>query len=65
MSTTPRVPSAVADQAASFRTVFAHQPAVFAAFDRLYAQLWSRGIVAPETKEVARLRNARRTDCGF
>ncbi len=65
MSTTPRVPSAVAGEEASFRTVFAHQPGLLASFWQLYATLWSEGVVDHPTKEVARLRNARITDCGY
>jgi len=42
-----------------------HQPEALAAFDRLYATLWSRGVLDHATKEMARLRNARVTDCRF
>lgn len=65
MSTVPRVPSAVAGEAASFKTILAHQPALAAAFGRLYGTLWSEGIVSQALKETARMRNARVTDCGF
>ena len=41
-----------------------HQPETLAAFTRLYATLWSRGVLDHATKELARLRNARVTDCG-
>ena len=34
-------------------------------FNALYGEMWSRGIVDHPTKEVARLRNARITDCGY
>ena len=34
-------------------------------FGQLYGTFWSHGIVDQPTKEVARLRNARITDCGF
>jgi hypothetical protein len=34
-------------------------------FSALYGEMWSRGIVDHPTKEVARLRNARITDCGY
>jgi hypothetical protein len=44
---------------------FDHQPELFAAFNRLYASLWSEGAVDQPTKEVARLRNARLVDCGL
>lgn len=39
------------------------QPELLAAFLRLYGVLWSRGCVDHATKEVARIRNARRVDC--
>ena len=41
----------------------AHQPELLRAFLRLYGVLWSRGCVDHATKEVARIRNARRVDC--
>jgi alkylhydroperoxidase family enzyme len=39
------------------------QPESLSAFLRLYGVLWSRGVVDQATKEVARIRNARRIDC--
>ena len=39
------------------------QPDTLQAFLRLYGVLWSRGVVDHATKEVARIRNARRIDC--
>jgi alkylhydroperoxidase family enzyme len=39
------------------------QPELLQAFLRLYGVLWSRGCVDHATKEVARIRNARRVDC--
>lgn len=65
MSTNPRVPSAVPGEAATLRSVLAHCPDLAAAFHRLYATLWSDGIVSQDIKETARMRNARVTDCGF
>lgn len=65
MSTSPRLPSAVKGQPASSRSIMAHSPAVRAAFDRMYATLWSRGALEPDVKELVRLRNARVTDCGL
>ncbi len=41
------------------------QPGLFASFERLYAVLWSEGVVDHPSKEVARLRNARITGCKF
>jgi alkylhydroperoxidase family enzyme len=43
----------------------AAQPSLFASFERLYAVLWSGGVVDHPSKEVARLRNARLTGCKF
>jgi hypothetical protein len=42
-----------------------HQPELLGAFSRLYGVLWSRGVLDHPAKELARLRNARITDCGF
>lgn len=42
-----------------------HQPELALAFLELYGILWSRGIVDHPTKEMARLRNARVTGCGY
>jgi len=39
------------------------QPELLQAFLRMYGVLWSRGVVDLPTKEVARIRNARRVDC--
>ncbi len=50
------------DPAGAFATA---QPALFASFERLYAVLWSGGVVDHPSKEVARLRNARVTGCRF
>lgn len=47
------------------RSVLAHQPELLRAFLRLYGTLWSHGVVDHATKEVARLRNARVTDCRY
>lgn len=44
---------------------FALQPDLLASFLRLYGTLWSGGSVDHPSKEVARLRNARVTDCRF
>ena len=41
------------------------QPEASARFWRLYGRLWAHGTVDHGTKEVARLRNARITDCGY
>jgi len=47
------------------RSPLGHQPETLAAFERLYATLWSGGVVDPAVLELARLRNARSTDCGI
>ena len=46
-------------------TPFDHCPEAWAAFNRFYGTLWTDGRVDQPTKEVARLRNARRTGCGI
>lgn len=46
-------------------SVLAHQPELLDAFQRLYGTLWSHGALDQPTKEVARLRNARVTGCGY
>jgi len=65
MSTSPRLASAVDAKPASINTVMAHSPAVRSAFDRMYATLWSDGVLDVDVKELVRLRNARVTDCGL
>ena len=62
MSTKPRVPAPTGGQSAS---VLAHVPALDAAFWKLYGEFWSHGALAHRTKEVARIRNARVTNCGL
>jgi alkylhydroperoxidase family enzyme len=44
-------------------SALAHQPETLHAFLVLYGTLWSRGIVDPATKELARIRNARTVNC--
>ncbi len=65
MSTTPRVSSAIAGQPPHFGSVMAQQPELLQRFGALYATFWSHGVVDHRTKEVARMRNARITDCGY
>jgi alkylhydroperoxidase family enzyme len=45
------------------RSPLGHQPETLAAFQALYAVLWSEGVVDPALKELARLRNARVVGC--
>lgn len=69
MASTPRLPAPTFEGAgpsdAIGRSVLAHQPDLLRAFLRLYGTLWSCGVVDHPTKEVARLRNARVTDCRY
>ena len=69
MSSTPRIPPPTLDGDAPSdaigRSVLAHQPELLRAFLRAYGTLWSHGVVDQPTKEVARLRNARVTDCRY
>jgi hypothetical protein len=65
MSTTPRLPSAIEGRPADFGTIFAHLPDVASAFRVVYGMFWSHGVLDHVTKETARLRNARITDCGY
>ncbi len=46
-------------------SVLGEQPETLVAFLRLYGTLWSHGRVPQPFKEIARLRNARITDCGY
>ena len=43
----------------------AQSPLLLQRFGELYATFWGQGVVDHRTKEVARMRNARVTDCGF
>lgn len=65
MSTTPRVSSALPGEPAHFGSVLAHQPEIAASFAGLYGRFWGSDVVPARIKEVARMRNARVTECGF
>lgn len=65
MSTRPRVSSAIPGQPPHFGSAMAHVPVLATRFAELYATFWSHGLVDHRTKEVARIRNARITDCSF
>ncbi len=65
MSTTPRVSSAIPGEPARFGSVLAHQPEIAESFFALYGRFWGSDVLAARTKEVARMRNARVTECGF
>jgi AhpD family alkylhydroperoxidase len=53
-----------ADPAIS-QSALGEQPEALVAFLRLYGTMWSRGQLEHSIKEVARLRNARVTGCGY
>lgn len=65
MSTIPRVSSAVAGEPPHFGSVLAHQPQLAGAFFALYGAFWGSDVLSARIKEVARMRNARVTECGF
>lgn len=65
MSTIPRVSSAIPGQPPHFGSVLAHQPDIAASFFALYGRFWASDVLAARLKEVARMRNARVTECGF
>ena len=66
MSNGPRIrPPADAGSDPVNGSALGHQPALLAAFNRLYATLWSHGELDHPAKEIARLRNARITNCVF
>jgi len=46
-------------------SVLAQQPETLTAFLRLYGMLWSHGRLDHSIKEIARIRNARVTGCGY
>jgi len=50
---------------AQSRSLLAHTPDLDAAFWKLYGEFWSHGALDHRTKEVARIRNARVTNCGL
>ena len=65
MSTTPRVSSGIATEPAHLGSVLAHHPALAARFSELYGAFWDSVVLSARVKEVARMRNARVTECGF
>lgn len=65
MSTKPRASSAIDGEPTHFGTVLAHQPVLAESFGKLYAAFWQSDVVSARIKEVARMRNARITECGF
>jgi alkylhydroperoxidase family enzyme len=65
MSTNPRVSSAIAGEPPHFGSVLAHQPEIAQSFFALYGRFWGSDVLPARIKEVARMRNARVTECGF
>ncbi|GIX21001.1 MAG: hypothetical protein KatS3mg120_2677 [Erythrobacter sp.] len=65
MSTIPRVSSAIAGEPPHFAAVLAHQPEIAQSFFALYGRFWQSEVLSARIKEVARMRNARVTECGF
>ena len=59
MSNRPRITPVVSGSA------LAHQPALNDAFWKLHGALWNRGVLDHRAKEIARIRNARVTNCGL
>lgn len=65
MSTIPRLSSALPGEPPHFGSVLAHQPEIAQSFFALYGRFWGSDVLAARIKEVARMRNARVTECGF
>ncbi len=65
MSTTPRVSLTDPDAELGLRMIMAHQQHIFDTFYSLYGAMWNDGVLDHSTKEIARIRNARTTDCGY
>ena len=65
MSTIPRISSAVPGEPPHFGNGLAHQPELAARFAELYGAFWDSDLLSARLKEVARMRNARVTECGF
>lgn len=65
MSTIPRISSAIPGEPANFGNGLEHQPDIAESFRELYGAFWSSNVLSARLKEVARMRNARVTECGF
>lgn len=65
MSTTPRVSSAVLGEPVHLGSVLMHHPDMAHSFTELYGRFWDSDVLSARLKEVARMRNARITECGF
>ncbi len=65
MSTSPRISSANPGRQPDFTAVLAHAPDLLQAFSTLYASFWMDPALSQRDREIARIRNARVTGCGF
>ncbi len=65
MSTTPRASSAIPGEPAHLGSVLAHHPELASQFMDLYGTFWGSDVLSARLKEIARMRNARVTECGF
>ncbi len=66
MEVRPRIPLADVGGDAGFRDgVLRRHPRLLEAFLRHYGNLWSEGVLEHPLKEIARIRNARKVDCGW
>lgn len=66
MSSKPRVAVPInEDGDAISGSALSLQPESLQAFNQMYGTLWSRGLLPQTLKEIARLRNARTTNCVF
>jgi hypothetical protein len=63
MSRTPRLPSAVEGAASSFETMLALAPGLRPRYLEFRQALWRSEVVAPQTKELVRVRSANKIDC--
>lgn len=63
---TPRIPVPDLGVDAGFRGgVMLLQPTLLDGFLAYYGNLWSAGVLDHSLKEIARIRNARKVDCGW
>lgn len=63
---TPRIPVEQLGADAGFRDgVLRRHPQLLDGFLRYYGNLWSAGVLDHTLKEIARIRNARKIDCGW
>ena len=65
MSTIPRASSAIPGEPAHLGSVLMHHPQLAERFFQLYGTFWDSDVLSARLKEVARMRNARVTECGF